>query len=133
MAKVLVVDDVLDIARLLAFTLKSQGHEVSLAHNGREALERAFAERPDVILLDVTMPDIDGIEVCKRLRANPELDATAIILSTARTSDEVFRIGQEAGADDYVTKPFVPDVLAARIAGAIRRHRCQDEMAGVDK
>ena len=127
MATVLVVDDVADIARLLSFTLKSQGHEVSTAYSGREALERAFAERPDVIFLDVTMPDIDGIEVCKQLRANPDLHATAIILSTARNQDEVFRAGQAAGADDYVTKPFVPEVLAERIRRAVDGRKQRSE------
>ena len=133
MAKVLVVDDVVDIVRLLSITLQNQGHEVSAAYCGREALERASAERPDAILLDVMMPDMDGIEVCKRIRANPELRSTPVILVTARNHDEDFVTGLAAGADDYVTKPFIPEVLAARLRGAIRIRQYHDEMARMNE
>src|SRR3954469_12861866 len=106
MAKVLVVDDVADNVKLLAYELTDHGYEVVTAFDGLQALEVAVAERPDVILLDIMMPGMDGIEVCRRLKADPELQSTPVILVSALDrQDDVVR-GLDAGAHDYITKPF---------------------------
>ena len=120
MAKVLIVDDLPDNSTLLAHLVKDQGYEASVASNGRQALDLAAAERPDVILLDVMMPGMDGIEVCRRLKADEELRNIPVILVTAKDLDEDVARGLDAGADDYVTKPFNREVLAARLRSAIR-------------
>ena len=106
MVKILIVDDLPDNSNLLARLVKDQGYEASVAFNGPQALELAAAERPDVILLDVMMPGMDGIEVCRRLKADEELRNIPVILVTAKDLDEDVVRGLDAGADDYVTKPF---------------------------
>jgi len=126
MAKILIVDDLPDNSRLLAHLARDQGYEASVASNGRQALEAAPAERPDVILLDVMMPGMDGIEVCRRLKADEELRKTPVILVTAKDLDEDVVRGLDAGADDYVTKPFNREVLAARLRSAIRLKQSYD-------
>ena len=120
MVKILVVDDLPDTARLLARLVRSMGHEVSVASSGRQALELAAAERPDVVLLDIMMPEMDGLEVCRRLKADETLRNISIILVTAKDLDEDLVVGLDAGADDYITKPINPKVLAARLRLAIR-------------
>jgi PAS domain S-box-containing protein len=120
MVKILIVDDLPDNTALLAHLVKDQGYEGSVAFSGRQALEIALAERPDVILLDVMMPGMDGIEVCRRLKADEELRSIPVILVTAKDLDEDMVRGLDAGADDYVTKPFNREVLAARLRSAIR-------------
>ena len=120
MVKILIVDDVPDNRRLLAHLVKGQGYEASVAFSGRQALELAAAERPDVILLDVMMPGMDGIEVCRRLKADEDLRNIPVILVTAKDADEDVVRGLDAGADDYVAKPFNRKVLAARLRSAIR-------------
>jgi putative two-component system response regulator len=106
--------------------VKDQGYEASVASNGRQALDLAAAERPDVILLDVMMPGMDGIEVCRRLKADEELRNIPVILVTAKDLDKEVVRGLEAGADDYVTKPFNREVLAARLRSAIRLKQSYD-------
>jgi putative two-component system response regulator len=133
MQRVLVVDDAPDTARLMQFTLRAQGYEVSLAFSGREALQLASAERPDAILLDVMMPEMDGLEVCRRIRATPELCATPIIMVTAKDQDEDVVAGLDAGADDYVTKPIISPVLAARLRTAIRAWQSHREIARMNE
>ncbi len=133
MPRILVVDDAIDTAQLLGFALKTQGYDVSVALSGREALQLASAEHPDLILLDVMMPEMDGIEVCKRIRADAELCATPIILVTAKDQDEDLVMGLDAGADDYITKPFMPATLAARVRVAIRTGQSHREIAHINE
>jgi two-component system response regulator MprA len=118
MARVLVVEDEPNIADVIRRGLIYQGFEVDIAHNGAEGLEAARENLPDVVVLDLMLPDMDGVEVCKRLRA---ADQVPIIMLTARDalSDKVE--GLEAGADDYMTKPFEFDELVARIKVNLRR------------
>jgi two-component system response regulator MprA len=118
MSRVLVIEDDLGIADVIRRALIYQQYEVDLAHTGAQGLEAARDRLPDVVILDLMLPDMDGVEVCKRLRA---ADEVPIIMLTARdaTSDKVQ--GLEAGADDYITKPFEFDELFARIKAAIRR------------
>jgi diguanylate cyclase (GGDEF)-like protein len=119
--RVLVVEDDPDITRMLIGLLKSEGLEVVVASNGEEALEAAHTAQPDVILLDLMIPKITGIEVCKRLRSDPMLRRIGIIMLTARTSTEDAVEGLRSGADDYVTKPFDPDELMERLRSVLRR------------
>jgi DNA-binding response OmpR family regulator len=118
MATVLVVDDEPKIARLLRDYLERAGFGVSVAHDGREALMRVRTERPDLVILDLGLPEIDGLDVARRLRRDGD---TPIIMVTAR-DDEVDRVaGLELGADDYVTKPFSPREVVARVRAVLRR------------
>ncbi len=126
MVKILIVDDLPDNSKLLAHLAKEQGYGASVASNGRQALEIASAERPDVILLDVMMPGMDGIEVCRRLKADEELWRIPVILVTVKDLDTDVVRGLDAGADDYVTKPFNRKVLAARLRSAIRLKQSYD-------
>ncbi len=118
---ILVVDDDPDIARFVEVNLRSAGYEVSVASDGEEALLKAGALRPDLVLLDVMMPRIDGFEVAHRLRRNPQTSNTSIIMLTAKAlaTDKV--LGLTAGADDYIIKPFDPIELLARVKGTLRR------------
>jgi diguanylate cyclase (GGDEF)-like protein len=118
---ILVVDDDPDIARFVEVNLRSAGYDVTVASDGQEALEKAGVLRPDLVLLDVMMPRIDGFEVAHRLRQNPQTANTSIIMLTAKAlaTDKV--LGLTAGADDYIIKPFDPIELLARVKGTLRR------------
>jgi PAS domain S-box-containing protein len=126
MVKILIVDDRPDNRRLLAHLARDQGYETAMASNGRQALKIALVERPDVLLLDIMMPGMDGIEVCRRWKADEALRKIPVILVTAKDLDEDMVRGLDAGADDYVTMPFNRDVLAARLRSAIRLKQSYD-------
>ena len=119
--KILIVDDDVDTLRLVGLMLQRQGYQITAATNGEQGLERAFEERPDVILLDVMMPDMDGYEVTRRLRKNPVSSTTPILLFTAKTQLDDKVTGFEAGADDYLTKPTHPAELQAHIRALLAR------------
>jgi DNA-binding response OmpR family regulator len=121
--KVLVVDDDPDIARFIEVNLRTQGFEVHLAADGVEALERARDTLPDLVLVDVMMPRMDGFQVVDRLRSEPRTANVSIIMLTAKalTADKV--LGITTGADDYIIKPFDPIELVARVKGTLRRAR----------
>lgn len=118
MTKILIVDDDLALADVLAFTLRRAGFDVTLAHNGWKALEQYATEQPDLIVLDWTLPHLDGLEVCSRVRANSDIP---IIMLTVRNADDDVVAALEAGADEYVTKPFSPRQLVARVRAVLRR------------
>lgn len=118
---ILIVDDEEDIRAILSYNLKKEGYTVYSAENGNEGIELAVAHKPDLILLDVMMPGMDGIEVCQILRDNPRLENTLICFLTARSEDYSQVAGFESGADDYVSKPIRPKVLLSRIKALIRR------------
>jgi diguanylate cyclase (GGDEF)-like protein len=120
---VLVVDDDPDVARFVEVNLRSAGYQVTVASNGEEALERAVELRPDLVLLDVMMPKLDGFEVAQRLRRDARTSSSSIIMLTAKalSSDKV--LGLSSGADDYIIKPFDPVELLARVKGTLRRAR----------
>jgi two-component system phosphate regulon response regulator PhoB len=121
MAHVLIVDDEADLASLVEFNLQQAGLETSVALTGEQALSLARQRVPDVVLLDLMLPDISGKEVCRRLRAEPKTRAVPIVMLTAR-GEELDRVeGFEVGADDYVTKPFSPRELVLRIKAILRR------------
>ncbi|MBK8097846.1 MAG: response regulator [Planctomycetes bacterium] len=111
---VLVVDDEPFICRSLSFVLRKDNYKVVEARNGEEALEAIRLHKPDLVFLDVMMPKINGFEVTERVKADPELRATKIILLTAKGQDSDREIGKKAGADDYMTKPFSPTKILER-------------------
>ena len=121
MSKVLVVDDEPDIVELVAFIFRKRGHEVVTAGNGCEALTRARAGAPDVIVLDVMLPEMDGFTVCEILRRDPATANVPIILLTARPGELCRVIGLDAGANDYLTKPFSPHELERRVQVLLQR------------
>ncbi|HUM14776.1 MAG TPA: response regulator transcription factor [Candidatus Nitrosotalea sp.] len=121
--RVLVVEDEADIRDLLVFHLERDGYAVTTCKSGAEGLRLARSAPPDLILLDLMLPEVDGLEVCRRLRQDPVTQAVPIVMLTAR-GDEVDRVlGLELGADDYVVKPFSPRELVARIRAVLRRSR----------
>ncbi|GAB7388522.1 cell wall metabolism DNA-binding response regulator WalR [Bacillaceae bacterium] len=121
--KILVVDDERPIADILKFTLEKEGYEVIVAYDGEEAVEKALAENPDLILLDVMLPKRDGMEVCRTVRERAQMP---IIMLTARDSEVDKVLGLELGADDYVTKPYSSRELLARVKANLRRQRQND-------
>lgn len=119
--KILIIDDDVDTLRLVGLMLQRQGYEISAATNGEQGLAKAFEERPDMILLDVMMPDTDGYEITRRLRKNPTTKTTPILMFTAKTQLDDKVTGFEAGADDYLTKPTHPTELQAHIRALLSR------------
>ena len=113
--KVLVVDDEVNITQILEFSIGSEGYEVLTASNGEEAIDKARREQPDLIILDIMMPKIDGYEACRILKANPITKNIPVVLLTAKGRDIDKRLGYEVGASDYIIKPFSPNKLIERI------------------
>ena len=123
MTTVLVADDDPDIRELVAFKLEQAGLEVTVAEDGPAALRAAQAAVPDVAVLDVTMPGLSGIDVCRALRGEPATAGVAVILLTARAMEADVAAGLGAGADDYVVKPFSPRELMSRVEAVLSRSR----------
>jgi DNA-binding response OmpR family regulator len=122
--KVLAIDDDVDFLDLTAYALRRDGHVVTAAVNGRQALERYEAEYPDIVLMDVNLPDVNGFDLCRRLR---EIGSTPIIMLTARGEEPDIVRGLHLGADDYVVKPFSAKQLLARMHAVARRSRSDSE------
>ena len=120
---ILVVDDEEDILELITYNLSREGYHVQPATSGEEALERVSAEPPDLIILDLMLPGIDGLEVCRELRANAKSKRVPIMMLTARGEESDIVTGLELGADDYMVKPFSPRVLIARARSLLRRRK----------
>ena len=121
MGTILIIDDEDDIRDILAYNLKKEEFQILTASNGKEGIALAKANIPDLVLLDVMMPEMDGIEVCEELRSNPETKNVIICMLTARGEDYSQIAGFNAGADDYVSKPIKPKVLVSRISALLRR------------
>lgn len=119
--KVLLVDDEADIVELLRYNLEREGYAVSTALNGKDAIKAAKTNRPDLIVLDIMMPGMDGVEVCMQLRQLPEFKNTVITFLTARGEDYSQIAGFEAGADDYITKPVRPKVFVSKVKALLKR------------
>lgn len=119
--KVLLVDDEADIVELLKYNLEREGYLVTTALNGRDALKAAKQTRPDLIVLDIMMPGMDGVEVCQQLRQLPEFKNTLITFLTARSEDYSQIAGFDAGADDYITKPVRPKVFISKVKALLKR------------
>ena len=119
--KILLVDDEPDILEILSYNLKAEGYQISTASNGVEAVKKAKKHLPHLIIMDVMMPEMDGIEACEKIRILPQLKDTIITFLTARGEDYSQVAGFEAGADDYITKPIKPKVLISKIKSLLRR------------
>jgi CheY-like chemotaxis protein/MinD-like ATPase involved in chromosome partitioning or flagellar assembly len=128
--KILIIDDDLDTLRLVGLMLQRQGYQISAATNGQQGLEKAFEEDPDLILLDVMMPDMDGYEVTRRLRQNPSTLETPILMFTAKTQLDDKVVGFEVGANDYLTKPTHPSELQARVKTLLARVNSRKSKTG---
>ena len=127
MESILIIDDEDDIINILSYNLKNEGFTVYSANSGAEGIEIAIKKNPDLIVLDVMMPEMDGIEVCEELRSNPKTKDTRICFLTARSEDYSQIAGFDAGADDYVSKPVKPKVLISRIKAILRRDKTSTE------
>ena len=124
------VDDEADILEFLGYNLAKEGFQILKARNGQKALELAAEHKPHLIILDIMMPGLDGIETCNQLRLIPGMQNSLIIFLTARGEDYSQIAGFEAGADDYITKPIKPKVLISRIQALLRRFRSIPEISG---
>jgi two-component system alkaline phosphatase synthesis response regulator PhoP len=129
--RILLVDDEPDVLDFLSFNLKKEGYEVFTASDGKSAIQTAKKVTPNLIILDVMMPEMDGIEACKELRTLPETRNALIVFLTARTEDYSQIAGLDAGADDYISKPLKPRVLISRINALLRRRVQPDGPIGV--
>jgi two-component system alkaline phosphatase synthesis response regulator PhoP len=125
--KILLVDDEPDILEIVSYNLKNEGYQVYTANNGKEGIEKAKKILPDLIILDVMMPDIDGIEACKILKEIDSLSNTIITFFTARSEEYSQLAGYEAGADDYITKPIKPKLLLSKVNALLRRNSKKDK------
>ncbi|MBP7216168.1 MAG: response regulator transcription factor [Candidatus Omnitrophica bacterium] len=124
--KILIVDDEKDIIKMLEYNLKKEGFRTIAAHDGAEALDKAASQHPDLIVLDLMLPEIDGLEVCKTLKKEEKTSHVPIIMLTAKAQETDKIVGLELGADDYMTKPFSPNELIARIKAVLRRMKEED-------
>jgi phosphate regulon transcriptional regulator PhoB len=126
--KILIVEDEKDIVRMLEYNLKKEGFKTLSARDGEDAVSLSEKECPDLILLDLMLPGMDGLEVCKKLKSEKKTAAIPIIMLTAKSQESDKIVGLELGADDYVTKPFSPRELIARIKALLRRAKEKDKL-----
>lgn len=127
--KILIVDDEPDILELIEYNLKKEGYQVFLANNGQEGITVAKKVHPDLIILDIMMPKMDGIEACRLMRAIPEFKNTFMVFLTARSEEYSEIAGFNVGADDYIAKPIKPRALVSRINAILRRNSSADEVS----
>ena len=125
--KILIVDDEIDILEFLSYNLEKEGYRVFTAQNGLKAVEKAKKYKPDLIILDVMMPEMDGITTCSEIRLIPDIKDVLIVFLTARSEEYSELAGFSAGADDYITKPVKPKLLISRIKALSRRSRSKDD------
>lgn len=119
--KILLVDDEQDILEIVGYNLSQEGYKITIAQNGKEAVLKAKKEQPHLIIMDVMMPEMDGIEACEAIRKIPELSDVIITFLTARSEDYSQVAGFDVGADDYITKPIKPKVLVSKVKALLRR------------
>ena len=122
-----VVEDDKDIAELVAFILKREGYGVTIISSGEEAIERITKKTPNLVLLDLMLPGVDGLEVCRRLKRDERTRIIPIVMLTAKSEDSDIIAGLEVGADDYITKPFSPRILIARVRAVLRRDAIREQ------
>lgn len=131
--KILLVDDEPDILEIVGYNLSNEGYQVVTAENGADGVKKAKKEKPQLIILDVMMPEMDGIEACEQIRKIPDLSDTIITFLTARGEDYSQMAGFEAGADDYITKPIKPKVLISKVKALLRRLKEDDKVEEILK
>ena len=131
--KILLVDDEPDILEIVGYNLSAEGYQITTAKNGVDAVKKARKEKPQLIILDVMMPEMDGIEACEQIRKIPDLNETIITFLTARGEDYSQVAGFEAGADDYITKPIKPKVLVSKVKALLRRLKENEESDNIVK
>ncbi|WP_438966560.1 response regulator transcription factor [Flavobacterium sp.] len=129
--KILLVDDEPDILEIVGYNLSQEGYKIFTAENGKEAISIAKKEIPNLIILDVMMPEMDGIEACETIRKMPDLEHTIITFLTARSEDYSQLAGFDAGADDYIAKPIKPKVLVSKVKALLRRLKEKEEKGDV--
>lgn len=127
--KILLVDDEQDILEIVGYNLSQEGYQIVTASNGKEAITKAKKELPQLIIMDVMMPEMDGIEACENIRKIPELQDTIITFLTARSEDYSQVAGFDAGADDYIAKPIKPKVLVSKVQALLRRLKGVDSIS----
>ncbi|MFY9342799.1 MAG: response regulator transcription factor [Planctomycetota bacterium] len=132
-SKILVVEDEPDILEVIQYNLEREGHKVIACRDGEQGLSRARTDDPDLILLDLMLPHMDGIEVCRRVKADPVTRAIPIIMVTAKGEESDVVLGLGMGADDYLTKPFSPRELIARVAVVLRRGPLREQSGGGER
>ncbi len=130
---ILLVDDEPDILEIVGYNLSSEGYSILTATNGAEAIKIAKKKKPHLIILDVMMPEMDGIEACEQLRKLPELENTIITFLTARGEDYSQVAGFDAGADDYIVKPVKPKILVSKVKALLRRFKAAEESDNIVK
>lgn len=131
--KILIVEDEKDIVKMLEYNLKKEGFKALSASDGEDALDLVIRQRPDLVILDLMLPGMDGLEVCKNLKNDTKTRAIPVIMLTAKSQESDKIVGLELGADDYVTKPFSPRELIARIKAVLRRMKEKDKLPEVLK
>lgn len=130
---ILLVDDEPDILEIVGYNLSAEGYQVITAENGADAVKLAKKKKPQLIILDVMMPEMDGVEACEQIRKLPEMDETIITFLTARGEDYSQMAGFDAGADDYITKPIKPKVLVSKVKALLRRFKDEQVSSNVLK
>lgn len=127
--KILLVDDEVDILEIVGYNLTQEGYQIFTAENGKEAVKKAKKHAPHLIIMDVMMPEMDGMEACEAIRNIPELSETIITFLTARSEDYSQVAGFDVGADDYITKPIKPKVLVSKVKALLRRIKTNDTVS----
>jgi two-component system, OmpR family, alkaline phosphatase synthesis response regulator PhoP len=129
--KILLVDDEQDILEIVGYNLSQEGYQIITASTGKEAISKAKKEQPHLIIMDVMMPEMDGIEACEQIRKIPELSDVLITFLTARSEDYSQVAGFDAGADDYIAKPIKPKVLVSKVKALLRRVKDEEEQLDI--
>ena len=129
--KILLVDDEQDILEIVGYNLAQEGYQITTASNGKEAIQKAKKELPHLIIMDVMMPEMDGMEACENIRRIPELSQVIIAFLTARSEDYSQVAGFDAGADDYIAKPIKPKVLVSKVKALLRRLKEEEQKGDV--
>ena len=132
MPELLIIEDEPEIAELIEFHLAREGLPSRTVHSGRKALELIHRLRPNLVILDLMLPDLDGLEICRRIKGDPETNQIPVIMVTAKSEDIDVVTGIEIGADDYIMKPFSPKVLVARVKNVLRRYDAESRSGDSD-
>ena len=131
--KIVVIEDETDILEVIAYNLKREGYEVITSTSGEDGLEKIEKSKPNLVVLDLMLPEVDGIELCRKLKSDPLTQAIPVIMVTAKGEESDVVLGLGVGADDYVTKPFSPRELTARVKAVLRRSKSRGEVDGRER